>query len=99
MLMVGRLIGIEKHLGVRPFRIRNTCRCFFEKCVLAVAGPEANKDCETKQLCGGLDVGIEGVIHETRLIWNPNFQEEEWDFSLTDVHNAFNEEKWTNMLC
>ena len=39
------------------------------KCLLRVAGPEAMAACSTTQLAGGVEVGIEGAIHEMRVLW------------------------------
>ena len=41
-----------------------------------VAGQEAKEVCRTDQMGGGLEDGIEGVIHDMRLMWNNNDQEE-----------------------
>ena len=49
-LMLGRLIGFDKCLGVRPVRVGETLRQILEKCVLAMAGEEAKETCRTDQL-------------------------------------------------
>ena len=45
-----------------------------------------------------MEAGIEGDIHEMRVLWEENAQEEYWGFLLIDARNAFNEENWTAML-
>ena len=51
-----------------------------------------------EQLCGGLEAGIEGGIHASRLLWQKHAQEEEWGILLIDAHNAFNGKNRTAML-
>ena len=48
-----------------------------EKCVLRVKGQEAKDTCGTKQLAGGVEVGIEGGKHAMILLWEQHFQEED----------------------
>ena len=47
-LVAGRLIGLEKHTGIRPVRIGETWRRCFAKCILVVARPEAKEACGTE---------------------------------------------------
>ena len=51
-----------------------------------------------KQLCGGLEAGIEGGMHAVRLLWQQHAQEEDWGFLLIDTRNYFNGENCTAML-
>ena len=84
-MMAGRLINPDKCPVVQPFRVgKNWCR-MLAKCVLAVAGAGAKEACSMEQLCGGLEAGIEGGIHASRLLWQKHAQEEEWAFILVDA--------------
>ena len=89
-LMLGSLIGLDKHPGVRPVGVGETWRRLMAKCVLKVAGQEAKEACGTDQLCGGMEADIEGGIHAMRLLWQQHVQEEDWGFFLIDVRNTFN---------
>ena len=60
------------------------------KCLLKVAGPEANSACGTTQFSGGIEAGIEGAIHAVRVLWDEHKTEEDWGFLLIDARNAFN---------
>ena len=66
-----------------------------EKCVLVMTREEAKESCRTEQLLGGLEAGIEGLIHMVRLLWQKNAQEEDLWFLLIDTRNAFNYENRT----
>ena len=68
------------------------------KCVFVVTGAEAKEACGTEQLCGGLEVGIEGGTHMVRLLWKYHAQEEDWGFLLIDTCNVFNEENRTAII-
>ena len=46
------------------------------KFLLRVTGQEANAACRRAQLAGGVKAGIEGGIHETRVLWEEHSQEE-----------------------
>ena len=61
------------------------------KCLLWVTAQEAKAACRKTQLAGGVKAGIEGGIHEMRVFWEENSQEEDWGFLLIDARNAFNE--------
>ena len=89
---------MDKSPGIRPVRIGKTWRRLLVKCLVRVAGQEDKAACGTKQLAGGVEVGIEGAIHAARLQWTQNSQEEEWGFLLIDARNVFNEEKRTAIL-
>ena len=54
VLMLGRLIFLDKCSGVRPVGVGETWRRMLAKCILSVTGVEANEACGTYQLCGGL---------------------------------------------
>ena len=97
-LMSSRLIALEKIPGIRPVGIRETWRRLLAKCLLRVSGQESKAACETEQLAGDVEAGIEGAIHAARLQWAQHSQEEDWVFLLIDARNAFNEENRTAML-
>ena len=54
---------------------------------------EVKATCETEQLSGGVEAGIEGDIHAMQVLCQDHYQEEDWGFLLIDARNAFNEEK------
>ena len=97
-LMSGRLIVLDKQPGIRPVGVGETWRRMMAKFLLRVAGTEAKAACGTTQLVGGLEAGIEGVIHAMRLLWEERKTEEDWGFLLIDAPNAFNEENRTDIL-
>ena len=68
-LMSGRLIFLEKCFGVRSVSVGDTSWRMLAKCLMVVTGAEATEACRTKQLCGGLEAGIEGNIYLVRLLW------------------------------
>ena len=63
-----------------------------------MTGHEAKAACRTDQLSGGDEAGIQGGIHDMRLLWAQNSQEDDWGFLLIDAWNAFNEENQIAML-
>ena len=67
--MRGRLIALDKQLGIRPFGMEETWLILMAKCLLQVTGPEAKAACGTSQLSGGVEAGIEGAIHAMRVLW------------------------------
>ena len=97
-LIRGRFIALEKSPGIRPVGIGETWCRLLAKCLLRVMGQEAKAACWTEQVEGGVESGIEGAIHASRLQWTQHLQEEEWGFLLIDAQNAFNEENRTAML-
>ena len=97
-LINGRLVAIDKCPGVRPVGIGELFRRLVAKCVLLVAGEEAQIACGVDQLCGGLEAGIEGGIHAMSSIWDAHSFEEQWGFLLVDARNAFNEGNRGHML-
>ena len=65
---------------------------------MKVASPEAKEACGADNLCEGMEVRIEGGIHNMRLLLGKHAQEEDWGFLSIDLRNLFNEENWTAML-
>ena len=47
------------------------------KCLMRVAGPEAKAIYGTTNIAGGVEAGIEGAIHNLRVLWEEHKQEEE----------------------
>ena len=79
--MPGLLIAFDKQPGVRPVGVGETRRSLFAKIVLKVTGPEATKECQDYQLCGGLKAGIDDAIHGVQYIWDGIFSSEEFIFN------------------
>ena len=92
------MITLDKQPGIRPAGVGGTWQRLMAKCLLQVAGPEAKAACRTAHLAGGVEAGIEGVIHAMSVLWEGDAQEEDWGFFLVDARNAFNEENRTSML-
>jgi hypothetical protein len=90
-LMAGRLLALDKSLGIRPIGVGETWWRCIAKCVLLVSGKEAKESCGIDQLCAGLESGVEGGIHAMQHVWDQHHMEEEWGFLLVDARNAFNE--------
>ena len=67
--MSERLIGLNKHPGVRPVGVGKTWRIMIAKCALKVAGQEAKEVCGIDQLFDWMEEGIRGGIHNMRLMW------------------------------
>ena len=97
-LMSGRLIAVDKQLGIRPVGAGETWQRLMAKCLLRMKGVEAKVACGTTQLAGGLEAGIEVAIHAMRVLWKEHTLEEYWGFLLVDTCNAFYEENRTAML-
>ena len=97
-MMSSRLIVLDKSPGIRPVGIGETWRRLLAKCLLRVMGQEIKVACGTERLAWGVESGIEGAIHATRLQWTQHSQEEEWGFLLVGPRNVFNEENQTAML-
>ena len=62
ILMSGRLIGLNKHPGVRPVGVGEAWRRLMANCVVKVTGQELKEACGTNQICGGTEEGIEEGI-------------------------------------
>ena len=108
--MTCRLIEIDKCPGVRPIGIGETWRRLFSKCNVLHTIDSATIICGNKQLCAGLESGIEGAIHSTKQWWDireDEFQDmsqqdtntsDPWGFLLVDASNAFNRINRIQML-
>ena len=57
-LMASQLIGLDKHPVVWPVDMGETWRRMMTKCMINVAGQEANEVCEAKKMCGGVEALI-----------------------------------------
>ena len=62
-MMGARLCALDKQPGVRPLGIGEIWRRAIAKCALSVCGEDAKAACGSKQLCAGLEAGIEGALH------------------------------------
>ena len=81
-MMSGRLIALDKQLGVRPVGVGETWWRLIAKCILRVTEKDTKATCGTKHTDGGVESGIEGGgEHSMRLLWGQHYQEEEWGFS------------------
>jgi hypothetical protein len=78
--------------------VGETWRRGLAKCVLLVAGDEANKVCGINQLCAGLDGRIKGGIHAMQHIWDAHHMEEELGFLIIDARNTFIKQNRTVVL-
>ena len=90
VLISGRLIALDKHPGFRLVGVGDTWRSLMEKCILRGTGQDAKAACGTEHLAREVEVGIEGGIHDMRLLWAQHSQEEYWGFLPINARNAFN---------
>ena len=97
-LMSGRMIVLDKQPGIRLVKVGETWRRMMAKCLLWFTGQEAKAVCGTTQLTGEVEAGIEGRIHEMRVLCEEHSQEEDLGFLLIDARNEFNKENRTAML-
>jgi hypothetical protein len=65
-LMACRLVALDKQPGVRPVGIGEILRRLIAKMVVRAAGDQAKAACGNRQLCAGLEAGIEGAVHAVR---------------------------------
>ena len=68
-IMSGRLIALDKQPGIRPVGVGETCRRLMAKCLLRVTGQEVKAACGTDELVRVVEAGIEGGIHDMRVLW------------------------------
>ena len=73
-MMSCRLIALDKHPRVRPFKVRENWQRLMEKCLLQVTGQDAKSAYGTEQISRGVDAEIEGGIHAMRLLWSQHSQ-------------------------
>ena len=96
--LASRLLAVNKMPGIRPLGCGEIWHHLFAKVLLMVAMLEAEIECGTNQLWGGLRLGIEGGIQAMKTAWTQMKEEEEMGFLLIDARNAFNEGNRTKML-
>ena len=96
--MSGRLIALDKQPDVRHIGEGETWRRLFANIVLKFTVPEATIACQDDQLCAGINMGIDGVIHRVQALWDENSSTEEWGFLLVDRKNVFNKIIQVGML-
>ena len=97
-LMSGIMIALDKHPGVRPVRVGETCRCLMSKCIQRVTGKKAKAACGTDKLAGGMNARIKRRVYDMRLLWAHHSWEEYWGFIIIGARNVFNEENLEDML-
>ena len=61
-LVPGRLIPLDKNLGVRPIGIGEVLRCFIAKAILAVIKQNIRESAGALQVCAGHEAGAEAAI-------------------------------------
>ena len=76
-MMSGRMIALDKQLGVRTVRVGENWQRLMENCLVRVTGQEAKAACGTEQLASSAEFGIEGGIHAMQLLWAHHSQEED----------------------
>ena len=96
--MSGRLVALNKRLGICPVGIGENKQHFFAKCMLRVMGLEPTNVCQDNQLCAGLKAGIERYVLRVQYIWGTNSSMEDWGFLKVDAKNVFNEINRIGML-
>ena len=64
----GRIIRLDKFLGVIPVRVRETWVRLMANCILEVAGPKAKEACSVEQFYMGLKGGIKGGIFSMQMM-------------------------------
>ena len=89
-LMARRLVALDKKPGVRPVGIGEIFQRLLAKLVIADAGDQAKLACGSKQLCAGLEAGIEGTLHAVRR-W-VSYPTENIEDPLTPLTNSNNPE-------
>jgi len=89
-LVASHLIALNKCPGVRPIGIGETLHRIIGKSVCLSTRLDAALVCGSDQLCAGLKVGIEGVIHGMNELFSA-YQDQDtgWGVLLVDAANAF----------
>ena len=64
--MANLMLAGDKNPGVRPMGCGESFCRYVAKLVIRAAGKKAALACGNKQLCSGLDSGIEGTVHGMR---------------------------------
>ena len=62
-MMGARLCALDKQPGVRPLGIGEIWQRSIAKCAISIRGEDVKAACGIKQLCAGLEAGIEGALH------------------------------------
>ena len=66
LLLVSRLIALDKCPGVRPIGVGETVRRIISKAILSIIGPDIQEAAGTVQLCAGHEAGCEAAMHAMR---------------------------------
>ena len=88
--MSGRLIVLYKQPGVCLFRVGETWRRLFSKCVLRATVPESTNACQDDQLYAGLKAGIDGTVHGVQEIWDTKLTSKDWGFLIIESFKEIN---------
>ena len=88
-LVSGRLIALDKCLGVRPIGIGECLRRIICKSVAEFTKTDLEETFSTDQLACGLKIGVEGAIHALSDVFDDN-KEDGCGMLLMDATNAFN---------
>ena len=86
-LVGGRLIALDKNLGVRPIGVREVIRRIISKAILSVVKLDILDATGYSQLCAGQDAGNEVAVHAMREVYGDSSTEA---ILLVDASNAFN---------
>ena len=84
-----RLIALDKSPGVRPIGVGETLRRILGKTICLITRSDIEEICGIKQLCAGLQAGIEGAVHVISDLFD-NHSDEGWGVLMMDASNAFN---------
>ena len=60
------MVALDKQVGTRPVGIGASWVHGVCKVMLIEAGIDGKEACGSKQLCAGLEAGIEGAVHAVR---------------------------------
>ncbi len=82
-----RLITLDKHPGVRPIGVAETCRRIIGKAILQVIQSDIINVAGPLQLCADQDSGCEAAVHAIRWLFDDSDTEA---ILLIDASNAFN---------
>ena len=80
--MSGRLILLDKKLGVRPVGVGETWCRLFSKCVIKATVPKATHTCKYDHTCAGLKAVIDGALNGIEYIWDAKSTKENWVLNL-----------------
>ena len=68
-LVAGRMVALDKNPGTRPVVSGEIWLRLIAKIIKRSCGWQCKGACGSKQLCAGLEAGIEGSLHAVREVW------------------------------